>query len=156
MSPRWKNGSSATLARLQRPRRAPRGPRRGLGETPRQGAGHEDKIAAIGVRLHRWVSFHGIAINVEPELSHFSAIVPCGVVDPRYGVDLALVDLEAAGRRWPISTSRSGKPFPEVFGGAPRAPRALRGATVSTRPARPAARDRARSTTGHDRLAAAR
>src|SRR6478609_1983482 len=40
---------------------------------PDKGAGHEDKIAAIGVRLRRWVSFHGIAINVEPDLSHFSA-----------------------------------------------------------------------------------
>ena len=49
---------------------------------PDKGAGYEDKIAAIGVRLRRWVSFHGIAINVEPELSHFSAIVPCGVADP--------------------------------------------------------------------------
>jgi lipoyl(octanoyl) transferase len=55
-------------------------------------AGFEDKIAAIGVRLRRWVSFHGIAINVEPDLSHFSAIVPCGVADPRYGVT-SLVDL---------------------------------------------------------------
>jgi lipoyl(octanoyl) transferase len=59
---------------------------------PDKGADYEDKIAAIGVRLRRWVSFHGIAINVEPELSHFSAIVPCGVVDPRYGVT-SLVDL---------------------------------------------------------------
>jgi lipoyl(octanoyl) transferase len=59
---------------------------------PHKGAGHEDKIAAIGVRLRRWVSFHGIAINVEPELAHFSAIVPCGVIDPRYGVT-SLVDL---------------------------------------------------------------
>ena len=59
---------------------------------PDKGAGYEDKIAAIGVRLKRWVSFHGIAINVEPELSHFSAIVPCGVVDARYGVT-SLVDL---------------------------------------------------------------
>src|SRR6478752_362928 len=59
---------------------------------PDKGIGHEDKIAAIGVRLRRWVSFHGIAINVEPELSHFAAIVPCGVVDPRYGVT-SLVDL---------------------------------------------------------------
>lgn len=59
---------------------------------PDKGAGHEDKIAAIGVRLRRWVSFHGIAINVEPELSHFQAIVPCGVVDVRYGVT-SLVDL---------------------------------------------------------------
>jgi lipoyl(octanoyl) transferase len=59
---------------------------------PDKGPDHEDKIAAIGVRLRRWVSFHGIAINVEPDLSHFSAIVPCGVVDPRYGVT-SLVDL---------------------------------------------------------------
>jgi lipoyl(octanoyl) transferase len=59
---------------------------------PDKGPGFEDKIAAIGVRLKRWVSFHGIAINVEPDLSHFSAIVPCGVVDPRFGVT-SLVDL---------------------------------------------------------------
>jgi lipoyl(octanoyl) transferase len=59
---------------------------------PDKGTGFEDKIAAIGVRLKRWVSFHGIAINVEPDLSHFSAIVPCGVVDPRFGVT-SLVDL---------------------------------------------------------------
>jgi lipoyl(octanoyl) transferase len=59
---------------------------------PDKGEGFEDKIAAIGVRLRRWVSFHGIAINVEPDLSHFSAIVPCGVADPRYGVT-SLVDL---------------------------------------------------------------
>src|SRR6201994_2364341 len=59
---------------------------------PNKGLDHEDKIAAIGVRLRRWVSFHGIAINVEPDLSHFSAIVPCGVADPRFGVT-SLVDL---------------------------------------------------------------
>ena len=59
---------------------------------PDKGPGHEDKIAAIGVRLRRWVSFHGISLNVEPELSHFDAIVPCGVTDPRYGVT-SLVDL---------------------------------------------------------------
>jgi lipoyl(octanoyl) transferase len=59
---------------------------------PDKGPGFEDKIAAIGVRLRRWVSFHGIAINVEPNLAHFNAIVPCGVTDPRYGVT-SLVDL---------------------------------------------------------------
>jgi lipoyl(octanoyl) transferase len=59
---------------------------------PDKGPGHEDKIAAIGVRLRRWVSFHGISINMEPDLSHFDAIVPCGVVDPRYGVT-SLADL---------------------------------------------------------------
>ncbi|MFT3941879.1 lipoyl(octanoyl) transferase LipB [Rhodopseudomonas sp. BR0G17] len=59
---------------------------------PDKGDGYEDKIAAIGVRLKRWVSLHGIAINVEPDLSHFKAIVPCGISDPRYGVT-SLVDL---------------------------------------------------------------
>jgi len=59
---------------------------------PDRGAGHEDKIAAIGIRLKRWVSLHGIALNVDPDLSHFSGIVPCGVADPRYGVT-SLTDL---------------------------------------------------------------
>ena len=59
---------------------------------PEKGDGYEDKIAAIGVRLKRWVSLHGIAINVEPELSHFTGIVPCGIADPRYGVT-SLADL---------------------------------------------------------------
>ena len=59
---------------------------------PDKGLGFEDKIAAIGVRLKRWVSLHGLSINVEPDLTHFSGIVPCGVADPRYGVT-SLVDL---------------------------------------------------------------
>lgn len=50
----------------------------------------EDKIAAIGVRIRRWVSFHGLSINVEPDLDHYSGIVPCGI--PDYGVT-SLVDL---------------------------------------------------------------
>ncbi|WP_207461146.1 lipoyl(octanoyl) transferase LipB [Azospirillum sp. SYSU D00513] len=41
--------------------------------------GQEDKIAAIGVRVRRWVSFHGISLNVDPDLSHFGGIVPCGI-----------------------------------------------------------------------------
>jgi lipoyl(octanoyl) transferase len=81
---------------------------------PDKGAGHEDKIAAIGVRLRRWVSFHGIAINVEPDLTHFEAIVPCGVADPRYGVTsladlghiLSMADVDIALRQ----------AFEEVFG----------------------------------------
>ncbi len=59
---------------------------------PEKGEGREDKIAAIGIRVSRWVSLHGLAINVEPELSHFSGIVPCGVSEPLYGVT-SLVDL---------------------------------------------------------------
>lgn len=50
----------------------------------------EDKIAAIGVKLRRWVSFHGISLNVEPDLSHFDGIVPCGIHE--HGVT-SLVDL---------------------------------------------------------------
>jgi lipoyl(octanoyl) transferase len=81
---------------------------------PDKGPGHEDKIAAIGVRLRRWVSFHGISLNVEPDLSHFDAIVPCGITDPRYGVTsladlglrVGLTDVDAALRR----------AFGEVFG----------------------------------------
>ncbi len=52
----------------------------------------EDKIAAIGVRVRKWVSFHGIALNVEPDLSHFTGITPCGVSDPGLGVT-SLIDL---------------------------------------------------------------
>ena len=50
----------------------------------------EDKIAAIGLRVRSWVSFHGISLNVEPDLSHFDGIVPCGIRD--HGVT-SLVDL---------------------------------------------------------------
>jgi len=83
---------------------------------PDKGAGFEDKIAAIGVRLRRWVSFHGIAINVEPELSHFSAIVPCGVVDPRYGVT-SLVDLGLPVTMEDVDVALR-QAFAEVFGAA--------------------------------------
>jgi lipoyl(octanoyl) transferase len=83
---------------------------------PDKGAGFEDKIAAIGVRLRRWVSFHGIAINVEPELSHFSAIVPCGVLDPRYGVT-SLVDLGLPVTTEDVDVALR-QAFAEVFGAA--------------------------------------
>lgn len=59
---------------------------------PERGPDFEDKIAAIGIRVRRWVTYHGISLNVEPDLSHFSGIVPCGISDPRYGVT-SLVDL---------------------------------------------------------------
>ena len=83
---------------------------------PDKGAGHEDKIAAIGVRLRRWVSFHGISINVEPDLTHFEAIVPCGVVDPRYGVtSLADLGLPVTTEDVDIALRQA---FAEVFGSA--------------------------------------
>ncbi|WP_313002424.1 lipoyl(octanoyl) transferase LipB [Brevundimonas sp.] len=58
----------------------------------RKGAGwsREDKIAAIGVKVRKWVSFHGISLNVEPDLDHFGGIVPCGITE--HGVT-SLVDL---------------------------------------------------------------
>lgn len=61
-------------------------------ERPRlpDGAMAEDKIAAIGIRLRKWVSFHGFSLNVDPELDHFSGIVPCGI--SQYGVT-SLIDL---------------------------------------------------------------
>lgn len=66
------------------------------------GSLREDKIAAIGVKLRRWVSFHGVAINVAPDLSHFSGIVPCGIRDHGVtslvdlGLPVTLADLDAA------------------------------------------------------------
>ena len=76
------------------------------------GSPREDKIAAIGIRLRKWVSFHGISINVEPDLEHFSGIVPCGIsghgvtslVD--LGLPVAMADLDSALRTT----------FPAVFG----------------------------------------
>ena len=78
------------------------------------GDGREDKIAAIGVRLRHWVTFHGVSLNVDPELEHFSGIVPCGVRDERFGVTslaalgltVTMADVDAALR---IA-------FEEVFG----------------------------------------
>ncbi|KEO52822.1 lipoyl(octanoyl) transferase LipB [Thioclava pacifica] len=64
----------------------------------------EDKIAAIGVKLRKWVSFHGISINLEPELEHFSGIVPCGIRDHGVtslvdlGIPATMVDLDVALR----------------------------------------------------------
>lgn len=60
---------------------------------PDKGEGYEDKIAAIGIRVKQWVTLHGMALNVAPDLSHFSGIVPCGVNETRYGVT-SLTDLK--------------------------------------------------------------
>ena len=81
---------------------------------PDKGVGCEDKIAAIGVRLKRWVSLHGISINVEPELTHFDAIVPCGVADLRYGVT-SLADLGRTVTMADVDIALR-QAFAEVFG----------------------------------------
>ncbi|MBV9260298.1 MAG: lipoyl(octanoyl) transferase LipB [Pseudolabrys sp.] len=59
---------------------------------PDKGEGREDKIAALGIRVKQWVTLHGIALNVEPDLAHFAGIVPCGIKEQRYGVT-SLADL---------------------------------------------------------------
>lgn len=72
----------------------------------------EDKIAALGIRLRKWVSFHGLSINVEPELSHFSGIVPCGI--STYGVT-SLVDLGLPVMMADVDI-RLREAFEEIFG----------------------------------------
>ena len=65
----------------------------------------EDKIAAIGIRLRKWISFHGISINVEPDLEHFTGIVPCGITEHGVtslvdlGLPVSMDDLDVALRR---------------------------------------------------------
>jgi lipoyl(octanoyl) transferase len=59
---------------------------------PNKGPAGEDKIAAIGIRIKRWVTLHGIALNVDCDLSHYAGIIPCGISDPCYGVT-SLADL---------------------------------------------------------------
>ena len=79
------------------------------------GSPREDKIAALGIRLTKWVSYHGLSINVEPDLSHFDGIVPCGIsghgvtslVD--LGLPVTLADVDVALRA----------AFDEVFGESP-------------------------------------
>jgi lipoyl(octanoyl) transferase len=88
--------------------------------------GREDKIAAIGVRVRRWVSYHGVALNVDPDLDHFRGIVPCGIV--QHGVtSLARLGITASTAEVDIALRAT---FDEVFGTA---------ATCLTRP--PAALD---------------
>jgi lipoyl(octanoyl) transferase len=81
---------------------------------PDKGPGYEDKIAAIGVRMRRWVSYHGIAINVAPDLTHFAGIVPCGLADPRYGVT-SLADLGRAAAMADVDMALR-RAFEDVFG----------------------------------------
>ena len=74
----------------------------------RHGGTGESKIAAIGVRVRQWVTFHGVSLNVEPELSHFAGIVPCGIVGhgvtslAALGIAATIPQVDAALRRnWP-------------------------------------------------------
>ena len=83
---------------------------------PDKGEAAEDKIAAIGIRVRRWATFHGISLNVEPDLSHFSGIVPCGVTEHGVtslvdlGIPVTLPEVDAVMRRT----------FEEIFGSTER------------------------------------
>ena len=72
---------------------------------PEKGPGVEDKIAAIGIRVRHWVTFHGIAVNIDPDLSHYAGIVPCGIAGhgvtslADLGVHVAMTDFDAVLRR---------------------------------------------------------
>ena len=97
---------------------------------PDKGEGFEDKIAAIGIRVTQWVTLHGMAINVEPDLTHFAGIVPCGVSEQRYGVT-SLADL---GKRVSMAEVDAvlGREFEELFGATDQAV----GSTENTSPGR--------------------
>jgi lipoyl(octanoyl) transferase len=76
----------------------------------------EDKIAAIGVRVRRWVSFHGIALNVAPDLAHFGGIVPCGISAAHFGVT-SLRDLGVLATMGEVDAALRGT-FKPIFGEA--------------------------------------
>jgi lipoyl(octanoyl) transferase len=81
---------------------------------PQKGEGCEDKIAALGIRIKQWVTLHGIAINVSPDLTHFSGIVPCGVSEPCYGIT-SLDDLGLSVSMSDVDTTLR-KEFEALFG----------------------------------------
>ena len=72
---------------------------------PEKGEGRQDKIAAIGIRIRHWVTFHGIALNVDPVLEHFGGIVPCGIATQGVtsladlGITAAMADVDIELRR---------------------------------------------------------
>jgi lipoyl(octanoyl) transferase len=83
-----------------------------------QAGGGEDKVAAIGVKLRRWVSFHGVSLNVDPDLGHFDGIVPCGVT--LHGVtSLAALGAHASMAQADAALKAS---FVEIFGPVADAP----------------------------------
>ncbi len=83
---------------------------------PDKGPDFEGKIAAIGVRVQRWVTLHGFALNIAPDLSHFAGIVPCGVSDARYGVT-SLAELDCTAKFSDVDTALR-EEFTPLFGGA--------------------------------------
>ncbi len=102
----------ATLGRL-----GVRGQRRAerIGIWVERGGGREDKIAALGVRVRHWVTYHGVALNVDPDLEHFAGIVPCGVEAAAYGVT-SLADLGVGASMAEVDAALEAA-FADIFGG---------------------------------------
>jgi lipoyl(octanoyl) transferase len=80
-----------------------------------QSSGNEEKIAAIGVRVRRWVTYHGLALNVDPELEHYRGIVPCGIAE--HGVT-SLAELGITASMGEVDTALR-RAFAEVFEAPP-------------------------------------
>jgi len=85
---------------------------------PRSGVRREDKIAAIGVRVRRWVTYHGVSLNLDPDLEHFAGIVPCGIAEDGLGV----TSLHALGHTATMAEldAALAENFEAVFGLIPR------------------------------------
>ncbi len=103
----------------------------GAPATPGGPAGREKKIAAIGVRVRHWVTFHGVSINVDPDLGHIAGIVPCGVTG--HGVT-SLRDLGVAATMAEVDAALMAA-FAEAFGAASGQPRREKRWAGSTTPA---------------------
>jgi lipoyl(octanoyl) transferase len=82
---------------------------------PDKGEGFEDKIAAIGVRVKKWVTLHGISLNVAPDLAHYDGILACGVAEPKFGVT-SLADLGVKASMADVDAALRAS-FEKIFGG---------------------------------------
>ncbi len=81
---------------------------------PDKGEGCEDKIAALGIRVKRWVTLHGISLNVAPDLSHYAGILACGVAEQKWGVT-SLNDLGVKASMQDVDAALRAS-FEEIFG----------------------------------------
>jgi lipoyl(octanoyl) transferase len=81
---------------------------------PDKGEGCEDKIAALGIRVKRWVTLHGISLNVAPDLTHYAGILPCGVNEQKWGVT-SLEDLGVEAGMGDVDAALRAS-FEEIFG----------------------------------------
>jgi lipoyl(octanoyl) transferase len=81
---------------------------------PEKGEGYEDKIAALGIRVKRWITLHGISLNVAPDLAHYAGVLPCGVTEQKWGVT-SLQDLGIEAKMSDVDVALRAS-FEEIFG----------------------------------------